>query len=462
MIVAPTLSPGWRFPVALALVALLFGCAPSAPSADQSAMAGPACTATADGFAPDPGMAGTDAPKQFADRGIGGTGAAVRLADRGIGGTGAPVGVNGTITGFASICVNGLEIGYDPTATINVDGVDLPARELRVGQVVDLRADPGSGAMMARDMAVRHAVSGPIEKLSDGGIILVVAGQTVRLGVGSPGADQLRIGQWVEISGLRDPAGVIVAARADLREPGQVVITGHVVGRPGAQRIGGARLRGSLPAKDMGTSISVSGDYANGVLTVHHVIGADRPHGQPRMLYVEAFAKATQTANGAPALQLGDDIIANMAPDFGTAPLVSTLLVLALEQSDTGELTAVAQFSGQGGGASTPTASPAIALAPHATTMTAIAISTTAGLTAAGKGAAVPHAPAKAATTTIGASKAATTAASVGSARASTAAPSGAGLSAAGPTGSGKGGTLGSSGAGGAGGAGGGSSPAKK
>lgn len=429
MIATPTRStirPARRLSAAMALVAvvaMVLGCTPPPSQTRVTAASGVAkavCTATTEGFAPDRGLGGTGrpgavatrgiggtgAPTQLADRGIGGTGAPVRLADRGIGGTGAPVGVKGTVTGFASVCVNGLEIGYDPAASVNVDGVNLPARELRVGQVVSLRADSGPGAMMATEIMVRHAVSGPIDDVDNGGINLVVAGQTVLLGVGSPGAERLRPGQWLEVSGLRDPAGYIVAARADLREAGQVVITGLVAGRPGALRIGGARLRGSLPDSVIKTSISVSGDYADGVLTVHRIIDADRPPARAGVIYVEAFAKATQTADGTPALQIGDDITAAMAPGFGVVPGGSTLLVVALQQSASGGLTAIAQYDGHSDSGTTPAATPALALAPHATTITAIATSTTASATA---GARAVGTPASAKAVATGSSKAAST-----------------------------------------------------
>ncbi len=87
---------------------------------------------------PDGGPVGGPAP--VAERGIGGTGAPVSMvmtagqtvvpaaagqaakgdamADRGIGGT----GIIGVVTGFASICVNGLEVQYDNTVPVDIDG----------------------------------------------------------------------------------------------------------------------------------------------------------------------------------------------------------------------------------------------------------------------------------------------------------------------------------------------------
>jgi len=50
------------------------------------------------------GPAGTEASKE---RGFGGTG---RGEERGFGGTGRTAGVFGTVTGFGSVCANGLRI----------------------------------------------------------------------------------------------------------------------------------------------------------------------------------------------------------------------------------------------------------------------------------------------------------------------------------------------------------------
>ncbi len=53
-----------------------------------------------------------------------------------VGGT----GIIGTITGFASICVNGVEVHYDNNTLVTVDGRLSFVRELAVGQVVVTRA----------------------------------------------------------------------------------------------------------------------------------------------------------------------------------------------------------------------------------------------------------------------------------------------------------------------------------
>src|SRR5579875_2241442 len=165
------------------------------------------------GRGPGPGL-----DSQTADRGIGGTGAPATLADRGIGGT----GIVGTITGFGSIWVNGLEIG---TGQARVES-DSGAGALAVGQVVAVQASGPEGALQAQSIAIRHEVAGPVTSVAPDGTA-VVAGQRVRL-ADVPGAGDARPGSWVAVSGFRTPDGAIAATRVDAGAPGPVLVRGPV------------------------------------------------------------------------------------------------------------------------------------------------------------------------------------------------------------------------------------------
>ena len=361
----------------LAGLLLSLGCTVPLPSKQV-------CAVTEDGFAPkrlaERGIGGTGAPSRMGGTGVpssvGGTGVPSRLADRGIGGTGAPTGVQGTITGFASICVNGLELAYDRADPVDIDGTAQLAGDLRIGQVVTLRADASADGLVARAIAVRHAVSGPIEAVNMGGLELIVAGQNVRLGANSPGAASLQPGQWVQVSGLRDPGGTILAARVDPRPPGEVFITGRMIGPSAARRIGGAILRGNLPTEAGNEAISVVGTYQNGMLTVRQLFAPTRPLplGQAGLVVVEAMAQGTKTATGDRALQVGDGMVAAIGPNFGDIPLETILMVLVMEQTVSGELTALSHHDGcrDGGAPATTVAAAVVSLAPHATATTAV------------------------------------------------------------------------------------------
>lgn len=175
------------------------------------------------------------------DRGIGGTGAPASgpaISDRGIGGT----GIVGVITGFGSVFVNGLEVAYTSTTPLTVDGVPDPDAVLRVGQLATIVASDDHG-LNAVSIDVRHEVSGPVTSVSPDVVnpdteTLVVAGQTVAIDSGTQGARTVHPGDWVAVSGLREPDGVIAASRLDPRMPGTVLVRGTAMPSAGGWRIG--------------------------------------------------------------------------------------------------------------------------------------------------------------------------------------------------------------------------------
>lgn len=215
-----------------------------------------------------------DGGPPLADRGIGGTGA---LVDRGIGGT----GIVGIVTGFASICIDGMEVAYDPGVPVEIDGHIATADALRVGQVVAIAA-----ASAAMRIAVRYEVSGPVDSVGDGepGLV-VVAGQRVRLAQSAVGTADVKPGAWVVVSGIRTGDGDILASRIDNREPGAIALSGPLieadgmrwigalaietttVGGPGGGRPGGGGPGGGGKAGDLaGSYVTATGHYVDGVL----------------------------------------------------------------------------------------------------------------------------------------------------------------------------------------------------
>ena len=83
--------------------------------------------------------------------------------DRGIGGT----GVIGTIRRFGSIVVNDLRIAYPADVTVLVDGEVKSAAALHLGQVVEVVAQGGPGALATRRIEVTSEVVGPVD-ISEG------------------------------------------------------------------------------------------------------------------------------------------------------------------------------------------------------------------------------------------------------------------------------------------------------
>lgn len=169
----------------------------------------------------DGGMGGTGNPQG----GIGGTG---NIADDGgIGGT----GIVGVITGFASICVNGVEIQYSPGTTISMDGQPTTAGELAVGQVIAARALGTGDKLTARNIAVIHAAVGPVSHFDTTKGEIQVLGQTVRIGQGGEQANfsHLKNGDWVQVSGHRLSSGTIAASRVETIAPrAEARLNGHI------------------------------------------------------------------------------------------------------------------------------------------------------------------------------------------------------------------------------------------
>ncbi|WP_426956351.1 DUF5666 domain-containing protein [Muricoccus radiodurans] len=245
------------------LAALLAGCAASVPRPPDTAVPAGLCRIGPDDGPPVPVMAAS------ADRGIGGTGQIAEAeGDRGIGGT----GIVGVVTGFASICVNGLHVAYDPDLPVVFADRAAGPEALRAGQVVVLEASGAEGALRARRVAVRHEVSGVVEAVDEGA--LVVAGQRVVLGTGVRGRTDPRVGEAVEVSGLRAPDGSVIATRIDGRPAaGVTTVYGTLTRRDGAPRIGRLTVRTApgVPLPPDGAVVA-TGRVADGVLVVTSVM----------------------------------------------------------------------------------------------------------------------------------------------------------------------------------------------
>ncbi len=319
--------------VALALAA----CA--APPAAQDATSGAVCRIGPDGgpLIADRGIGGTGAPVRSADSGIGGTGiggtglGSNGLGSAGIGGTGAgSTGIVGVITGFASICVNGLEAAVDPATQVDIDGSAGTVSALRVGQLVAVRAVGPANALRARQVSVRHEVSGPVQEVEVGSGALYVAGQRVVVPESAWGRGSVRLGDWARVSGLRAPDGSIVATRIDPTTPGEVRVSGPLQEVDGTWRIGGLSVAAPPPGTSPGQLAVATGALAGSTLNDAQVVpdvmmanppaffaGADR-------LVLETFAHLA--GQGIVALGGGFQVPAGPGfPRMGDEPNVTVL-----------------------------------------------------------------------------------------------------------------------------------------
>ncbi len=183
------------------------------------------------------GIGGTGSPLTKTNgSGIGGTGAIANSS--GIGGTGQKADkqasiIIGTITGFGSICVNGIEIHYTPSTPVHANGEASNVGQLALGQVVSANVSGTGNEVYAKDINVINIVAGPVTDINPQLQQLTVLGQKVYLsGKTYLPQDTIKLtniqkGSFIRISGLRQADGGIVASRiAHSNSTNNVQITG--------------------------------------------------------------------------------------------------------------------------------------------------------------------------------------------------------------------------------------------
>ena len=282
---------------------------------------------------------GPDGGPVVADRGIGGTGIdnnAIQTADRGIGGT----GIVGVVTGFSSVCVAGLEVGYDSTTPVNIAGSPASVEELRAGQVVAIDATQNSTGLRATTIRVRHEVTGPVQSVSADGV-LTVAGQRVILDPAVRGVTALKRGDWVAVSGIRRPEGAIVATRVDYATPGVVTVHGRLDESNQVWRLGGLIVQtapgSTLPS---GRFVVATGEERNSELLTDSIVPDLLVSNPPayfgdaaQRFVIESFVRAAdgsiETSGGFSARLAG-------APSEAGLSNVPARAVVALQRQDHG------------------------------------------------------------------------------------------------------------------------------
>ncbi len=191
----------------------------------------------------------------------------------GIGGTGKTI--SGTITGFGSIFVNGVEYDID-NASFNIDNDNSPGlnqADLRIGMVVILTGSDDGTVGTATQVVYDNEIKGPVSGLvsSPGGTaksftvfganVVVDVADTTFDNSSTPGFDftTLADGDIVEVSGLFDNSNTLVATyieKTDDLNPGSSIV--EIKGTPDANTNAG-----------IGDSFTLNG------VTVNIVAGTD-------------------------------------------------------------------------------------------------------------------------------------------------------------------------------------------
>jgi uncharacterized membrane protein YgcG len=194
------------------------------------------------GISRDPGTGGTGISASDAGIGTGGTGQ-TQIGTVGTGGTGkvpdvgsGGTGIVGVITGFASVCVNGIEAEFDARTTVSENGKPSSSQHLRVGQVVEVLAVGKGERVYAKSIHVRDVMLGPVTRVDPVNRRIDVMNQPVRWNTAViAGANnrplsvsEVKPGQFVRISGFRATNGEILASRIETAPVGAVRMTGTV------------------------------------------------------------------------------------------------------------------------------------------------------------------------------------------------------------------------------------------
>ncbi|OOZ38549.1 hypothetical protein BOW52_08345 [Solemya elarraichensis gill symbiont] len=137
------------------------------------------------------------------------------MASGGSGGTGIS---SGTINGFGSIFVNGIE--YDISkAKLTRNGQKSEESDFRLGEIVTIKGtvDHKKRTGVAASVIYENMLSGPVTALSDSNHVEVL-GQTVVTNHSTildqfSALNDLQVGQFVEVSGFHDANNNLVATR---------------------------------------------------------------------------------------------------------------------------------------------------------------------------------------------------------------------------------------------------------
>lgn len=261
-----------------------------------------------------------------ADSGIGGTG----IRQGGIGGTGQTAmeggiggtGIVGTITGFGSIYVNGVEIQYDAATPITIDAQPATAAQLQVGHVVTVRAQGSGARLVASSISIVHAAVGPIERVDPSSGELQVLGQNVRGGSRAE-TSRLKAGDWVQVSGQRLANGDIAASRVDVTAPrSEAAVNGYVTNVDASGfAVNGAKvvLANQRMAEGIvrGKEVSVTGQWDGGSLRARQVrVEPTRQSlGRVERLIIEGFVRGVRDGQ----LDLGTHTVAASGGGRGVA-----------------------------------------------------------------------------------------------------------------------------------------------
>jgi hypothetical protein len=231
-----------------------------------------------------------------------------------------PISSLGVVSAPGSVSVNGVR--YDTSASsVTMNGRAAFPANLRAGHVVGLQGHVEEDGVLgtAHRIDCQAAVVGPVEAVDAAHQRVIVLGQTVVSNAdtaydssfASGDLDSLEIGSRLQISGLLDANGQIVATRIEPAEANDALqVTGRVAGLDLANRLftldrltidySGTLvidLPGGMPAE--GDAIVVRGSLASGLLIAQAMTGLPDPgFGTPdRRVHASGWVSRLTAAN---------------------------------------------------------------------------------------------------------------------------------------------------------------------
>lgn len=203
--------------------------------------------------------------------GIGGTGI---HADTGIGGTGQQAegiggtGIIGIVTGFASVCVNGLEVHYDQQTSVDVDGQPSSINALNVGHLVAIQSINKGNQLKAQRISVSHILVGKVEKINAATNTLRIMGKTIIVSPNTISNADVKLYQTVKVSGLAAENNSIHALRIDSASPNTPSSIAGLVDATGS--INGIRISSTSKISPK-SNIVVSGNWDGRTLHANRI-----------------------------------------------------------------------------------------------------------------------------------------------------------------------------------------------
>lgn len=216
----------------------------------------------------------------------------------GIGGT----GIVGTLNGFSSLLINGLQVELDRSTRVKTAFGRASTDLLKTGQVLTVAATRRRDATTAQNVTIDYALVGVLRQAgrltSVNGVPLIAPQDAIGHGA---------VGRRVAVSGVWTPNGVR-PSRIDPAPHDLDLIAGTMDGRT----IGGTPLSGSSPFPPNGSYAVALGRAAHGGFVVEGFRrGRFEATEQLRQLSVEGYLEPTRFAPGFRVAGLGHSFAPN-------------------------------------------------------------------------------------------------------------------------------------------------------